>query len=194
MWNVECGVGLLHRLATAAQFRLHKLTLAYHLRMLLLAQRLATLAACVASRLRSVHLSLERVHLILQPLLRLLVLLHALQILSVVFNGCNLTVDGAYLALRTLEMAVGLLRVEHGRHEVRPVVPATKQARIGGKEAALQCALLVFILHNEHTEHLAAALLRAHQVGVGDVALQLQRRSLSKRVYVVAERIGELAG
>ena len=185
---------MLHRLATPAQFGLHKLTLAYHLRLLLLAQRLATLAACVASRLRCVHLSLERVHLSLQALLRLLVLLHALQILGVVFNGCNLTVDGAYLALRTLEMAVGLLRVEHGRHEVRPVVPATKQARIGGKEAALQCALLVFILHNEHTEHLAEALLRAHQVGIGDVALQLQRCSLSKRVYFVAERIGELAG
>lgn len=185
---------MLHRLATPAQFRLHKLTLAYHLLLLLLAQRLATLAACVASRLRSVHLSLECVHLSLQALLRLLVLLHALQILCVVFDGCNLTVDSAYLALRALEMAVGLLRVEHGRHEVRPVIPTAKQTRIGGKEAALQCARLVFILHNEHAEHLAAALLRAHQVGVGDVALQLQRRSLSKRVYVVAERIGELAG
>ena len=121
-------------------------------------------------------------------------LLHALQILRVVFNGCNLTVDGAYLALRTLEMAVGLLRVEHGRHEVRPVVPAAEQARIGGKEAALQCARLVLVLNHQHAEHLAATLLRAHQVGIGDVALQLQRRSLSKRVYFVAERIGELAG
>ena len=185
---------MLHRLAAAAQLRLHKLTLAYHLRLLLLAQRLTTLAACVASHLRSVHLSLECVHLSLQTLLRLLVLRHALQILGVVLYGEDLTVDGRYLALRALEMAVGLLRVEHGRHEVRPVVPAAEQTRIGGKESALQCARPVLVLNHQHAEHLAATLLRAHQVGVGDIALQLLRRSLGKRVYVVAERIGELAG
>ena len=119
---------------------------------------------------------------------------HALQILWVVFDGTNLTVDGTNLALRALEMSVGLLRVEHWRHEVLPVVPASEQTRIGCEKSALQCALLVFILHNEHTEHLSATPLRTHQTCRGDIVLKFLRGSLCKRVYVVAERIGELTG
>lgn len=53
-------------------------------------------------------------------------------------------------------MAIGLLRIEDGRHEERPVVTPTEQTRVGSKERKAPARGL----NNEHAIHLAAHLAR----------------------------------
>ena len=139
-----------------AELRLVVLTLAYEhgLRGIVHLWLLTTHG--VAPRLACLHLlALPGYHPV-GLLAHLLKTLPRLEELRALHELCYAAVHAADLALLGLEMAIGLLRIEDGRHEERPVVTPTEQTRVGSKERKAP----VRGLNNEHAIHLAAHLAR----------------------------------
>ena len=140
-----------------AKLRLVVLTLAYEhgLRGIVHLQLLTTHG--VAPHLACLHLlALPGYHPV-GLLAHLLKTLPCLEELRALHELCYAAVHAADLALLGLEMAIGLLRIEDGRHEERPVVTPTEQTRVGSKESKASARGL----NNEHAIHLAAHLARS---------------------------------
>ena len=139
-----------------AELRLVVLTLAYEhgLRGIVHLRLLTTHG--VAPRLACLHLlALPGYHPV-GLLAHLLKTLPCLEELRALHELCYAAVHAADLTLLDLEMAIGLLRIEDGRHEERPVVTPTEQTRVGSKERKAPARGL----NNEHAIHLAAHLAR----------------------------------
>ena len=97
----------------------------------------------------------------------------------------NLFIQGRDLPLRLLEVAVGLLGIKHGRHEVRPVVAPFEQPRVGSEERQTTPSFG----HHQHPEHLALLGCDAR-----NLLLHLLCRQYRQRMRLVAEGIGEPLG
>ena len=92
------------------------------------------------------------------------------------------------LPLHGLEMTVGLLGVEHRRHEIVPVVAPGQQSAIRRQEsAAPPCG----VLHHQHAEHLAPVGILPDNVVPSHIALHLVCRQPAQRMWLVGKRIGE---